>query len=417
MKLLAIHSDFIEFKAKKKAFKKAEEDVSKEVERVEECLVIFTAAESSDEAGAAKVLENYVAEVKSISEQVNCNKIVLYPYAHLSSDLSNPSFALKIMQDAEKELKKSKDYEVYRAPFGWYKSFNISCKGHPLSELSRKIGCEDKKSSLKREYKDEVFAFEAKELDSSDKIKMRAALVLAAVVKKLYPKSEISDCGFYHDQVYLDISGIKLQENNFGALKKQMRKLISAGDKIKKVVSSKVANDLQKDILSDIGKDGVAYGLGDVTIVSRFLGSLSGAVDSIGAFELVSLGSVYWKGNQENKQHMRIRLVAFSDKKGLDDWKQALKEAEDRSHLKIGKEMGLFVQSKLVGSGLPLIAPKGMVIRSEVVDFLWELHKLKGYKRVWTPTLQRKICIKLVGIGTNLEMNCLKLKVRLKSLL
>ncbi len=135
MKILAIHADFIEFEPKKKAMKTAEEGVKEEKQRVEECLVVFTAVEEADESNAKQAVKQYVAQVEDIAGQVKTDTIVLYPYAHLSPSLSKPKVAEQVMKDAEQIL--SKNYKVSRAPFGWYKSFNISCKGHPLSELSR----------------------------------------------------------------------------------------------------------------------------------------------------------------------------------------------------------------------------------------------------------------------------------------
>ncbi|MBR9702605.1 threonine--tRNA ligase, partial [Candidatus Woesearchaeota archaeon] len=99
--------------------------------------VVFTAVEEADEAnpsGSAKLL---VKEALDIANQVKATNIVLYPYAHLSSSLSNPTVAVKVLKEAESLLKKEKSYKVWRAPFGWYKSFEVRCKGHPLSELSR----------------------------------------------------------------------------------------------------------------------------------------------------------------------------------------------------------------------------------------------------------------------------------------
>jgi threonyl-tRNA synthetase len=137
MKILTIHADFIEFEAKKKAMKQAEENIEEGKQRIEECLVVFTAFEKCDETNVKAVADKYVEEIKKIAEQVKTNSLVLYPYAHLSSKLGNPQKAEQLMKDAQEIL--SKDYEVSRAPFGWYKSFDISCKGHPLSELSREF--------------------------------------------------------------------------------------------------------------------------------------------------------------------------------------------------------------------------------------------------------------------------------------
>ncbi len=140
MKILTIHADFIEFEPKKKAFKGADESINKEKQRVEECLVVFTAVEKRDEGNTSAVVEKYTQEIKNIAQQVNTKTIVLYPYAHLSSELASPAVAEQMLKDAEKILKDK--YKVVRAPFGWYKSFNLSCKGHPLSELSREFTAE-----------------------------------------------------------------------------------------------------------------------------------------------------------------------------------------------------------------------------------------------------------------------------------
>ena len=140
MKLLAIHADFIEFEAKKKAIKTAG-DVEKGKHRVEECLVVFTSVEKRDEADLKSINKKYVEQIKDIAGKVNTKKIVLYPYAHLSSSLASPKAAEGVLIEAEKVLVKDK-FEVSRAPFGWYKAFNVSCKGHPLSELSREFSVE-----------------------------------------------------------------------------------------------------------------------------------------------------------------------------------------------------------------------------------------------------------------------------------
>lgn len=142
MRILAIHADYIEFEAKKKAFKAAEEDIPEGKQRVEECLVIFTAVEKRDEAHQTTVLQRYVQEIKNIASQISAKNIVLYPYAHLSSTLASPQVALEFLKSAAVLLQEIK-FKVVRAPFGWYKSFNIACKGHPLSELSREFSMDD----------------------------------------------------------------------------------------------------------------------------------------------------------------------------------------------------------------------------------------------------------------------------------
>lgn len=145
MKILSLHCDYIKFKPVKKAIKNPQE-LTKEQEKgkeVKEALVILTAVEKADES-KDNILEEYVKNIKELAGQVKAENIVLYPYAHLSSSLSAPDFALEVLENAEKELSKDKKLKITRAPFGYYKEFELKCKGHPLSELSRTIGYDGK---------------------------------------------------------------------------------------------------------------------------------------------------------------------------------------------------------------------------------------------------------------------------------
>jgi len=140
VKILTIHSDYLEFEPKKKAIPSAEEWTTGK-KRIEECLVVFTAVEKGDEKDSEQASRNLANEAKKVADEVKTERIVLYPYAHLSSNLASSAPALKILKEAESELSKL-GFDVYRAPFGWYKAFEIRCKGHPLSELSREFGPE-----------------------------------------------------------------------------------------------------------------------------------------------------------------------------------------------------------------------------------------------------------------------------------
>lgn len=137
MKILLLHSDFIEWEPKKKAIKTAE-DVEKKTVKVNEVLVVFSAVEKGDEKNIQDVVKKTTQEILSVYKEVKAKNVVVYPYAHLSSELSSPETALAVLKGVEKAIKDVK-VPVKRAPFGWYKAFNIRCKGHPLSELSRDI--------------------------------------------------------------------------------------------------------------------------------------------------------------------------------------------------------------------------------------------------------------------------------------
>ena len=152
MKLLLIHSDYIEYEVKDKAIKIPEE-IKIKSDRFEEALTAFTAVEKIDEKSPSQAVSQAVAEIEKTAEQVKTKNIMVYPYAHLSPDLASPKKAQQILIEIEYELK-NKNFNVKRAPFGWYKAFKISCKGHPLSELSKDIiPAGEETESLKKERK------------------------------------------------------------------------------------------------------------------------------------------------------------------------------------------------------------------------------------------------------------------------
>ncbi|KYK27676.1 MAG: threonine--tRNA ligase [Candidatus Proteinoplasmatales archaeon SG8-5] len=138
MRALFIHADFIEYEARKKT-KAAEEISDSQMSgRFEEVLVAFVSFEKQDEGKEKESAEALAANVTEIVGEVKAERVVLYPYAHLSSSLANAKSSVDILHYAE-QLLREQGTEVHASPFGWYKSFNISCKGHPLSELSREI--------------------------------------------------------------------------------------------------------------------------------------------------------------------------------------------------------------------------------------------------------------------------------------
>ncbi|MFA5558202.1 MAG: threonine--tRNA ligase [Methanofastidiosum sp.] len=134
MRILLIHSDYLEYEITSKTKIAEEIEDSLKKGRMEECLSVFVAVEEGDDDS---VIDKAFNEVTEISKSVKSDKVFLYPYAHLSNNLASPEIAIKLLEDLENKLKT--EYEVKRAPFGYYKTFKVSCKGHPLSELSRSI--------------------------------------------------------------------------------------------------------------------------------------------------------------------------------------------------------------------------------------------------------------------------------------
>jgi len=139
MRILLIHSDYLEYEVKDKALKKPEEiSENQKKGRLDEVLAVFMSVEKVDEQNPEEIAKKAVKEIEEVVSQVKTNNIFVYPFAHLSSELGSPDVALRILKEIENELK-NKGYNVRRAPFGYYKAFKLSCKGHPLAELSRTI--------------------------------------------------------------------------------------------------------------------------------------------------------------------------------------------------------------------------------------------------------------------------------------
>lgn len=135
MKIITLHCDYIKFKPIKKAIKEPEEIKEKGEVHVKEPLVVLTAVEKGDND---KTISQLIDAIKKTAGEVKAKNIVLYPYAHLSSNLANPDTALEYLVEAYQVLKKE-GYNVTRAPFGYYKEFELKVKGHPLSELSKEF--------------------------------------------------------------------------------------------------------------------------------------------------------------------------------------------------------------------------------------------------------------------------------------
>lgn len=169
MKILCLHSDYIKVRPTKKAIKDADEIKEKEFSS-KEALVVFTSVEKKDEENPEMVIKNGIKEILSVYDQVKAKEIVIYPYVHLSQDPSSPGVAKDVLEGLFNGLKK---YKVQKMPFGWYKAFEISVKGHPLSELSRDIGTkgEESKSDEEADEEDEGELIEIKVILKDESIK------------------------------------------------------------------------------------------------------------------------------------------------------------------------------------------------------------------------------------------------------
>lgn len=149
MRILALHSNFIEYEPIEKEIEDAEEAEKVKV-RLDDLVVAFIAVERGDDGIAGKAVE----EIRSWLDKVRCNRLMLYPYAHLSSNLADAKDALKVIKDVE-DMLRDNGITVYRAPFGWTKAFTISIKGHPLAEHAISISKDDTSSIVSQALKGE----------------------------------------------------------------------------------------------------------------------------------------------------------------------------------------------------------------------------------------------------------------------
>lgn len=229
------------------------------------------------------------------------------------------------------------------------------------------------------------------------------AHLLAQAAKQHYKDAQLTlgpaiDNGFYYD---IDFEMDKINDEDLEKIEKTMKKNLSSWKEFThKEVSENEAkkyftgNVYKLELIDEIitrGEKITLYTCGDFTDLCR-----GGHVEnpskeiSIDSFKLDRVAGAYWRGDEKNKMLTRIYGLAFENKTKLEAYILQQEEAKKRDHRKIGKELKLFTISDLVGSGLPLLHPKGMVIRKEIEDYLWELHKDKGYDRVWTPHIAKQ---------------------------
>ena len=168
MKTLFLHSDYIRYRPVKKALKSIKElnEKDKNETIVKDALVVLISVEKRD-SDVDKIAGKLIENIKDVASQVKTKNIVLYPYAHLSSSLAIPDVAENVLSKAEKLLKDSKGFNVSKAPFGYYKEFEIKVKGHPLAELSREIESENREEEKDYDPKQLLYEIKQSKLDTS----------------------------------------------------------------------------------------------------------------------------------------------------------------------------------------------------------------------------------------------------------
>lgn len=221
--------------------------------------------------------------------------------------------------------------------------------------------------------------------------------ILAQAVKRLYPETKLTigpsiENGFYYD---FD-SETRFTPEILEKLEEEMKKIIKENLEIKRFTLSREEaikfmqekNETYKvELIEELPEDEEIsfYEQGEFTDLCA--GPHLMTTGSIKAIKLLSVSGAYWRGSEKNKMLQRIYGVSFPKKAGLDEHLALLEEAKERDHRKIGKDLGMFMFSELVGKGLPMWLPDGFTLRRVLVDYIMDKEISIGYKHVLTPSL------------------------------
>jgi len=229
------------------------------------------------------------------------------------------------------------------------------------------------------------------------------AHLLAAAVMELYPSAKRTigpaiDNGFYFD---FDFGDTPVLEADLVKIEVKMRELLPTWQSTTKEMLSKERaiseypeNPFKHELINEFSPNGEElsfYKNGQYWDLCRGGHSENPAAEiAADSFKLDRIAGAYWRGDAKNKQLTRIYGLAFDTKEELDKYIWQQEEAKKRDHRILGKQLKLYTISELVGSGLPLFQKNGNILRREITDYLWQLHKDYNYEWVWTPHLAKE---------------------------
>ncbi len=250
-----------------------------------------------------------------------------------------------------------------------------------------------------------------------NKVRHSLSHLLAMAVLEKWPDAKLGigpviENGFYYDFDFKK----PILENDLVELEKTMKKLIEQNlEFTKKTITYSQSKKMfikapyKLELIEELHKKKYPLSIYETSLKDKknkkilFIDLCSGPhiknTKEIPAdgFKLMSLAGAYWKGSEKNKMLTRIYGVAFESREKLQEYVQMLTEAEKRDHKKLGKELGLYVFSELVGPGLPLYTFNGAIIRREIVKFSNELQESIGYREVHTPNMNKAELFKVSG--------------------
>ncbi|OGK66323.1 threonine--tRNA ligase [Candidatus Roizmanbacteria bacterium RIFOXYB2_FULL_41_10] len=249
-----------------------------------------------------------------------------------------------------------------------------------------------------------------------------ASHLLAAAVLDLYPKTKhtigpVIENGFYYDFEFDQ----PISDKDLAKIEKRMRQLLLKWGELKgREVSEKEAQEIYQDnsykleLIDELIKQKekiTVYESGGFVDLCRG-GHLEKPKQELKHFKLLSVAGAYWRGDEKNKMLTRIYGTAFENEKELMDYLEQIQLAKARDHKKLGKDLGLFTFSQLVGPGLPLWTPKGTLIRNLLDDYVWQLRCEKGYQKVAIPHITKKDLYVVSGHWDKFKNDLFKITTR-----
>ncbi len=237
------------------------------------------------------------------------------------------------------------------------------------------------------------------------------AHVLAAAVLEMFPEAKFAigpaiENGFYYD---FELPRTLIPED-LPLLEEKMKALIQTNHSFEKkmVPIAEAKKDFEKlgqkykvELLKELEKEGekqvMLYKTGSFVDLCKGPHQESTGEIKADAFKLTSISGAYWHGDEKREQLQRIYGVAFQSKKELKQYLAMMEEAEKRDHRKLGKELDLFCFSALVGPGLPLFTPKGVILREELQKHIEKVCRRYGFEKVSAPSLARPKMYEISG--------------------
>ncbi|MFY9457824.1 MAG: threonine--tRNA ligase [Candidatus Spechtbacterales bacterium] len=240
-----------------------------------------------------------------------------------------------------------------------------------------------------------------------ENIRHSFAHLLAAAVKRLYPGVKFGIGPAIENGFYYDFDSAKIGEEDLPKIEKEMIKIAKEGHEFKKEEwdADKAREHFGKEnqpykleLIDELGDKVGMVSMGDAFLDLCRGGHVENTKNlPLDAFKLTRVAGAYWRGSEKNPMLKRVYGVAFESKKELEAYLKQIEEAEKRDHKKLGKELGLFTFSDLVGPGLPLFTPKGTIIWNELQKFSESLKREAGYLAVHIPHITKPDLYKVSG--------------------